>query len=212
MEIISTNLGKKKIIQYNGQEVLTGIYKYPVKEPLLLEKTDVKGDDVIDRKYHGGIDKACYLYSSTHYDFWKEKYPDLDWEWGMFGENLSISNLDEANVLIGDIYQIGTAKVQVTQPRQPCFKLGIRLKDPLGVKAFVSAEKPGVYVKVLENGSVKVDDKMLLIDRNNRNFSIKHIFHLIYNAQSNIEIVKKAVAMPELAESCRKDLVKYAKL
>lgn len=125
MEIVSTNLGQKRIIEYNGQEVFTGMYKYPVKEPLSLEKTDVKGDDVIDRKYHGGIDKACYLYSSTHYDFWKTRYPNLNWVWGMFGENLSISNLDEANVLIGDIYQIGTAKVQVTQPRQPCYKLAI---------------------------------------------------------------------------------------
>lgn len=212
MEIIATNIGKKKLIQYNGKEVYTGMYKYPVNEALHLEKNDVLGDDVIDRKYHGGADKACYLYSSTHYDFWKPQYPDIEWQWGMFGENLSIADLNEQEVFIGDIYQLGTALVQVTQPRQPCYKLGIRLQDPSSVKAFVKAEKPGVYIRILKEGTVSAGDSMTLVERKKESFSIQYIFHLIYNAPENIDAVKQAIQIPELAASCKKDLIKYAKL
>jgi MOSC domain-containing protein YiiM len=208
MKVISTNIGEKSIVKWRGKEVMTGIFKYPVNNPIHLGFTDVTADVVIDRRYHGGADKVCYLYSSDHYPFWKEKYPKLDWNWGMFGENLSIAGLDETSIHIGDIYKLGSTLVQITQPRQPCFKLGIRLKNPMAVKQFVAAEKPGAYIRVLEAGSVSVNDAMELIERKSANFTLKEVFHLLYYGREQVELVKKARQMPELAESCRIDLKK----
>lgn len=210
MDVISTNIGTKKKIIYRGKEILTGIYKYPVNEPLHLGKTDVENDAVIDRRYHGGADKACYIYSADHYPFWQQKYPNLDWSWGMFGENLSVKGMDESELYIGDIFKVGTSVVQITQPRQPCFKLGIRLEDDKAVKEFVKANKPGAYVRILVEGKIKVGDRFIPIEQKPDNLSIKEIYHLIYNEKDNIEQIKKAVQMPELAESCRKDLNKMA--
>ena len=212
MQVISTNLGEKKKVIYRGKEVYTGIFKYPVNEPLHLGKTDVEKDKVIDRRFHGGVDKACYLYSADHYAYWKGKYPDLDWDWGMFGENLTVKALDESNIHIGDVFKIGTATVQATQPRQPCFKFGIRMGNPLAVKEFIAAQMPGVYIRVLEEGSVKTGDRLEVIEQKLENKSIKEIFYLLYNAKENVEEVKNAVQIPELAQSCYNDLIKMARL
>jgi len=212
VQVISTNIGQKTIVKWRGKDVETGIYKYPVNEPIHLGITDVKNDFVIDRRYHGGEDKACYLYSASHYPFWEEKFPKLDWQWGMFGENLTIEGLDEANIHIGNIYKLGSALVQITQPRQPCFKLGIRLGNAKAVKMFVAAEKPGAYIRILKHGEVKIGDKMVLVESKTENFTLQKIFHLIYNATENLDAVKQAIAIPELAKSCRNDLIKYGKL
>jgi MOSC domain-containing protein YiiM len=152
MHVVSTNVGDAVTITFNGKEVHTGIFKHPVSGPIRLGKEDVEGDSVIDRRHHGGLDKACYLYSADHYPFWRGLYPHLDWQWGMFGENLTVAGLDESELRIGDTFRIGTAIVQVSQPRQPCFKHGVRFGDPDAVKKFIEAEKPGVYVRVLEEG------------------------------------------------------------
>ena len=158
MKVISTNIGTKTKIFWNGEEQTTGIYKYPTKTAIRLEKEAVATDVVADRRVHGGIFKACYLFSSAQYPYWKEKYPHLDWDWGMFGENLTMEGMDEAKLKIGSIYQLGTAKVQITQPREPCYKLGIRFGDQKILGEFVAHGYPGTYVKVLTEGEVTVGD------------------------------------------------------
>lgn len=208
MEVVSTNIGEKQIVKWRGKSVATGIFKHPVNNPITLEKEDVAGDKVIDRRYHGGIDKACYLYGAQHYPFWKDKFPDLLWNWGMFGENVTVSGFDESAIKIGDIYRLGTALVQITQPRQPCFKLGIRLKDPKAVKAFVDAEKPGGYVRVLEPGKVASDNVMTLVHRSADNLTLKEVYHLLYHGSEEKEKMEFAINMTELADACRKDLMK----
>ena len=122
MKILSTNIARPATIEWRGQKVETGIYKYAVANPIFLGSEDVVNDHVMDRRYHGGSDKACYLYSADHYPFWQNKYPNQDWEWGMFGENLTISGLDESEIRIGDRFQIGNAVVQVTQPPPTLFQ------------------------------------------------------------------------------------------
>ncbi|TFG77975.1 MAG: MOSC domain-containing protein, partial [Flavobacteriales bacterium] len=107
MKVIATNKGNPTAFLWNGREEQTGIYKYPVDESLYLETTEVRTDTIIDRKHHGGLNKACYLFSADHYPFWKGLYPELPWNWGMFGENLTISGFDESAIRIGDIYSIG---------------------------------------------------------------------------------------------------------
>ena len=150
MKIISTNIGESRIIQWQGKEVETGIFKYPVNQPIFLGTDDVENDYVIDRRYHGGVDKACYLYSSDHYGYWQNLYPELEMPWGIFGENLTVEGLSEAQINIGDIFKIGDAVVQATQPRQPCFKLEFRFNSGEIVRQFVESGFSGVYVRVLE--------------------------------------------------------------
>lgn len=206
MKIVSTNIGEARVLEHNGKEVKTGIFKFPVEEGIYLEAEDVVNDNVMDRRYHGGTDKACYLYSADHYKYWQNLYPELDLPWGMFGENLSVEGLHEADVKIGNIYKIGDAVVQATQPRQPCFKLQYRFHDKEIVRKFVDSGFSGVYVRVLENGHVKAGDSMSLIEEKNA-VSIQQVYQWIYAADFNPE-VKKAINDPFIAASCKKDLLK----
>ena len=208
MQIISTNIAEPAIIEWRGQQVQTGIFKYGVETPIFLGAEDVVNDHVIDRRYHGGADKACYLYSADHYPFWKNKFPDQEWRWGMFGENLTVSGLDESEIKIGDCFQIGDAVVQVTQPRQPCFKLGVRFGDQTVVDDFWMSSFPGVYVRVLKAGAVKKGNEMQLIERNPESLSISQVFSVFRSNRNNLEFIQKAIADPFLAESCRKDIQK----
>jgi MOSC domain-containing protein YiiM len=158
MKIIATNIGEKQEIDWKGKLITTAIFKYPVKEPVFLDIEEVKGDTICNREHHGGINQAVYGYSLKHYDYWKALYPDLDWQHGMFGENLTIDNLDEAQLHVGDTFKIGEAIVTVTKPRQPCMKLGVRFNNRKIVKQFWKQDIPGVYFKVLQTGFVKVGD------------------------------------------------------
>ena len=208
MEIISTNIAEPKIVNWQGKEFKTGIFKYPVDYSLQLEKTDVKGDAVMDRKFHGGIDKACYLFSEDHYPFWKKKYPQLDWVYGMFGENLTVKNCNEKDIYIGDTYEVGSAIIQSSQPRQPCFKLGIRFNDQSVIKEFINQPFPGVYFRVIKEGKVKRGDKFNLIDRVEDGISIAEVFSVLYQKQEDNALISKALNNPFLSEDCKNNIEK----
>lgn len=208
MKIVSTNIAEPTTIEWRGQKVLTGIYKYPVEAPIFLGAEDVENDHVLDRRYHGGVDKACYLYSADHYSFWKNKYPALLWEWGMFGENLTVAGLNESEIWIGDRFKIGDAEVQVSQPRQPCFKLGVRFGDQNVVDDFWQLPYPGIYLRVLLPGNVKVGDELVLTDRNTDSLSVSEVFSIFRMQRENADLMSKAINNPFLAESCRKDIRK----
>ena len=205
MKIISTNIGEVRTIQWHGKEVKTGIYKFSVNHPIFLGLEDVDNDNVVDRKYHGGVDKACYLYSADHYEYWKKLHPSVEMPWGMFGENLTVEGMHEANVNIGDIFKIGDAVVQATQPRQPCYKLDIRFNASGLLKQFISSGFPGVYVRILENGHIKKGDSMVLIERQ-ETISIQKVFELIYAKDFDKDAVEAAVNNPFIAASCKRDL------
>ena len=207
MRIISTNIGKARDIEWNGKIVRTGIFKFPVDEPLFLGNEDVENDEVIDRRYHGGTEKACYLYSADHYSYWKQFYSELEMPYGIFGENLTIEGLHEAQINIGDVFDIGDAVVQATQPRQPCFKLEFRFPDPAIVRRFVDSGFPGVYVRILKNGSVKNGDLVRLTKRQD-SISVQKVFQLLYATEFDREAVEIAVNDPFIAQSCRNDLLK----
>ncbi|MBW1298158.1 MOSC domain-containing protein [Aquimarina litoralis] len=207
MKVISTNIGEPQTISWRGKEVKTGIYKYPVDEPIFLDKEDVKGDHVIDRRVHGGVDKACYLYAAEHYPYWKEKYPDLDWNYGMFGENLTVLGLDERIVTIGSIYDLGEAVVQVTQPRQPCYKLGVRFGTQTVLKQFIQALLPGVYVRVLTSGLVKKDDVLVPKELHEDGISIQDMYKLFYDQNSHEALAKKAINDPFVTVNNKKNIL-----
>ncbi|MDA3928207.1 MAG: MOSC domain-containing protein [Prolixibacteraceae bacterium] len=210
--IVSTNIGEKVSIVHQGKEVKTGIYKYAFDTAIYLGKTDVQTDNVVDRKYHGGIDKACYLYPSENYKYWQQQFPNLKMEWGMFGENLTTEGLLESEIHIGSVYRIGETFVQVTQPRQPCYKLGIRFKDSKVVKLFSNSPYPGIYVRVLREGLVRTDDSIELLDNQIENQTLTEVFELLMKRNKDEQLINRAINTSVLAESARKDLIKILNL
>ena len=211
MKVISTNIGVATAVLKNGKEVQTGIYKTSVEEPITLTKTGVVGDAVMDLKHHGGLDKACYLYSADHYDFWKEKFPDLYWTWGMFGENLTIEELNETKINIGDTFRIGSAVVQVSEPRRPCSVLGIRFGTQDMIKLFYRLPYPGIYVRILEEGKVKVGDELDLLN-SCESISVAEIFSLFATQKENVTLAKKAINCSYLAKSCLQSIKEKFKI
>ena len=174
--VISVNLGELKVINYKGKIVETGIFKYPVNQPVFLGNEAIKNDAIIDRKHHGGIEKAVYGYSENHYAYWKELYPNLDWNYGMLGENLTISNLEETEIFVGNTYKLGEVLLEVTKPREPCYKLGIRFGTQEIVKLFWNSTKCGVYFKVLQTGNVSVGDELILVNKAENSPTIAQVY------------------------------------
>jgi len=176
MKIISTNIGERKEIDWKGKKVTTGIFKYSINEPIFLDVETVKEDTICDREHHGGIDQAVYGYSLKHYDYWKDLYPNLDFEYGIFGENLTIDDLEETELHVGDTFKVGGCIVEVTKPRQPCMKLGVRFNNMKVVKQFWNTSMSGVYFKILQTGSVKTGDEFELIKKCSENPTIADIY------------------------------------
>ena len=162
MKVVSVNIGERKMVSWNGRSILTGIYKFPVSGSVYLDREEVRNDAIVDRKHHGGIEQAIYGYSENHYAYWKDLYPDLEWTYGMFGENLTISFLEETMLRVGDTYTLGEALIEVTKPWQPCMKLGVRFGTQQVLKQFWNSTKSGVYFKVLQKGHVQAGDELVL--------------------------------------------------
>lgn len=177
MKIISLNIGEKRTIQWRNKIVETGIFKSPVQEAIYLDTELVKNDAIVDRKHHGGIDKAVYAYGGNHYPYFKKLHPNLDWQYGIFGENITFDQLEETKMHVGEIYQLGEVKIQVTKPREPCYKLGIRFNDQSIVKQFWNSTKCGVYFKVLKKGSVTINDELILLETAYENPTIAEVYH-----------------------------------
>ncbi|QXP72870.1 MOSC domain-containing protein [Tenacibaculum sp. AHE15PA] len=176
MKIVSTNIGDKKEVNWKGEIITTGIFKYPVTAPIFLDIEDVVGDTVCDRENHGGIDQAVYAYSLKHYEYWKTIHPNLDWQLGMFGENLTIDDLDESKLHVGDIFKVGETILEVTKPRLPCLKLGVRFNDMKMVKQFWKQNFPGLYFKIIQTGFVKIGDKFVQIKSFPENLTITAVY------------------------------------
>ncbi|MCF6297534.1 MAG: MOSC domain-containing protein [Flavobacteriaceae bacterium] len=176
MKVLSVNIGKRKTIIWRGKIIETGIFKYPVNQPIFLGKEDVKNDNVVDRKFHGGIDQAVYGYSIKHYKYFKKDYPNLDWNHGMFGENLTFTNLNEEEITVGSTYQLGKTILEVTKPRKPCYKLGIRFNNPKIVKQFWNSSMSGIYLKVLQTGFVNIGDELILLKKPENTLTIAEVY------------------------------------
>jgi len=156
--ILSINIGRPRLVQSGGKSVRTSIYKDPVAGPVRVGTLNLDGDQQSDLSVHGGGDKAVYVYPSEHYAYWREQLPTMALPWGAFGENLTTMGLDETAVHIGDRLTIGTAEFVVTQPRMPCFKLGIRFERLDMVKRFQQSGRSGFYLAVAREGVVAAGD------------------------------------------------------
>ena len=163
MRVISVNVGRPRTIDVGGQTVRTGIFKAPVSGRVKLSKLNLAGDRQADLSVHGGRDKAVYLYPSEHYRYWQEQLPEIEMPWGMFGENLTTEGLDEQSAHIGDRFRIGGAVLEVTKPRMPCYKLGIKFGRRDMVKRFWDSGRSGFYLSVVEEGMIEAGDAITRI-------------------------------------------------
>jgi MOSC domain-containing protein YiiM len=202
MKVLSVNVGLPRKVLFNGQTITTAIFKDPVKGPIMLRKINLDGDKQADLTVHGGVDKAVYSYPTEHYDYWRKQYPNIDIIWGMFGENFTTQGLMEDTVNIGDQVQIGSAKLVATQPRMPCYKLGVRFGIMEIIRRFLSSGRPGIYFKVLKQGEVKTDDKIEIIEKDKNNVTVKDIVRLYINRDhvDNIETMRRAIKISALPE------------
>lgn len=209
MKIISTNIGEPTSFVWNGKEEVTGIFKYPVDEPLFLRENDVAKDTIINRVNHGGLNKACYLFASDNYPYWQKLYPYLKWDWGMFGENLTVEGLSESEVRIGNIYKIGTALAQISQPREPCYKLGVRFDDPSILKKFILHRRPGTYARILEEGEVQKGDEFQLVEQSKNTLTVQQFYELMFAKEKSEQLLKLFLDNPSVPQYKKERYKKY---
>jgi MOSC domain-containing protein YiiM len=159
MRLLSVNVGMpREIARSRGKPTFSAIFKEPAEGPVFVGKLNLEGDKQADPAVHGGGDKAVYAYPSEHYEYWKGKFPGMDMPWGTFGENLTTEGLMEEAVHAGDSFVIGSVELAVTQPRLPCFKLGIRFETNAIIRLFLESERTGFYLKVLREGTIEAGD------------------------------------------------------
>ena len=203
MRLISVNIGLPREIIHGGRTLSSGIFKTSVAGALFLRRLNLDGDRQADLRVHGGADKAVYLYPFEHYGFWAAETGRKDFVHGQFGENFTTTGLLEDDVCIGDVLQIGAARVQVSQPRSPCFKLGIRMGDDEFPARFAAANRTGFYLRVLEEGEVAAGDAIRFLERAADSMSVRDIFFLRHANRGTREDYARAARLPGLAASWR---------
>lgn len=203
MKIISLNVGLPREVSGKGKTVATGIFKQPVTGRLMMRRLNLDGDRQADLKVHGGAEKAVCLYPAEHYEWWRGELPEVDFTPGIFGENLTVSGLREDEVNIGDRFRIGQAEVMVTQPRLPCYKLGLRFgRDDL-IKRFLESGRTGFYLAVLREGEVGAGDQVERLSRAAEGFTVADLTSLFVRERRNPEKLRRAVSVAALPESWR---------
>jgi MOSC domain-containing protein YiiM len=198
MRVISVNVGSPREVVWRGRAVRTGIWKSPVQGPRRIRSLNLDGDGQADLSVHGGPDKAVYLYPSEHYAAWRRELPDAELGWGAFGENLTAEGLLEDRVCIGDRLRVGDAELIVTQPRMPCFKLGIRFGRPEMVKRFLERRRPGFYLRVLTEGDVRAGDAIEAIGPPGSDVTVAEVVELYVGDASDPERLRRAAELPAL--------------
>lgn len=177
-KIVSICVSKPKIVEVNGELVSTGIFKEPVSGRVQLRTLNLDGDEQADLTVHGGIDKALYSYPLEHYSWWQQQMPDVEFQPGKFGENLTTTGLLEKEVFIGDEFQIGTAIVKVSQPRLPCYKLGIKFGRRDVIKTFIQSGFSGIYFSVIQEGELNVGNEIKFLRGDKYQISVSDVANL----------------------------------
>ena len=206
VKIVSINCGLPRQVPWQGMDVTTSIYKEPVIGRIPLRTLNLDGDRQSDLSVHGGKDKAVYCYPIEHYGFWQAEFPNHTLNMGVFGENFTTEGLTEEAVHIGDRFAIGSAEVVVTQPRMPCYKLGIRFASNDMVKRFLDNRRSGFYLAVTREGEVGAGDEITKLGSVPESVSVTEIVRLYaakkYNSD-DIELAQRAAAVNALPDSWR---------
>ena len=204
MKIVSLNVGVPRDVLWHGRTVTTGIYKEPVTGRIALRKLNLDGDRQADLTVHGGEYKAVYCYPLEHYGYWKGELPGRDLPMGMFGENFTTAGMLEGEVHLGDRFAVGSAEVEVSQPRLPCYKLGIRFGSDDMVRRFLASGRTGFYVAVTREGEVGAGDEMKAISRDANAVPVSEITRLYIAKRfgdGDVESLRRALQVQALPES-----------
>src|SRR4051812_27531646 len=203
MKLLSVNTGLPREIEWKRKIVRTSIFKRPVAGRVRVSTLNVEGDQQSDLTVHGGIDKAVYAYPSEHYSFWRTELRGMDLAWGVFGENFTTVGLLEETLHIGDRLRVGSAEFVVTQPRMPCFKLGIRFNRSDMVKRFLQSGRTGFYLAVLKEGEVAAGDSIEWLERDEHNIPVADVVNLYRGDAENQDLLRRASELPSLPNSWR---------
>jgi MOSC domain-containing protein YiiM len=206
--VVSVNVGLPRAVELEGRSITTAIWKQPVAGRVAVRGVNVAGDDQADRSVHGGADKAVYAYAREDTDWWEAEL-GRPLEDGTFGENLTVRGLDVSNSLVGERWRIGTAVLEVSQPRLPCFKLGLRMGDPRFVKRFASALRPGAYLRIVREGEIRAGDQIEVMHRPAHEITIELIARAYLRDH---ELAPRLLEAPELPEGWREWVAKRAEL
>jgi MOSC domain-containing protein YiiM len=203
VRVVSVNVGLPREVAWRGKVVVTGIFKQPVAGRVMMRTLNLSGDRQADLTVHGGPSKAVYAYPAEHYAYWREALPNVDLPWGMFGENLTIEGVLESDVYIGDRFRIGQAEVTVTEPRMPCYKLGLRFGRDDIIKRFLASRRTGFYFAVVKEGAVGAGDAIQRISRDAHGITVADITHLYANKRGDIEVLERVIRVEALPWSWR---------
>jgi MOSC domain-containing protein YiiM len=203
MRIVSVNVGRPRTVAWRGRPVTTAIFKDPVMGRVPVRRLNLEGDGQADLSVHGGADKAVYVYPAEHYPDWRRELPELALPWGMFGENLTVEGLREDDVHVGDRLRLGTAEAVVTQPRLPCYKLGVRFSRDDIVKRFLASGRTGFYVAVTQEGDVGAGDPVDVLARDPEGITVGDVTRLYVRDKRNVAKLRRAIQVAALPEGWR---------
>ena len=199
MKIVSLNVARPAVVKWRGEEVTTSIFKEPVTGTRAVRRHNIEGDEQADLEVHGGELKAIYAYAAEHYPFWRNELGREDLSPGMFGENLTVEGgLLEEEVFVGDRFRVGTATLMAIQPRMPCYKLGIRFGNQKILKQFTQARRYGIYFSIVEEGMVGTGDEIELVQKSPYHVSIRDIGRIILDGTDDVDLIRRASAIPVL--------------
>lgn len=203
MRLLSVNVSLPIEVPHGHETVSTGIFKESVTRRVMLRRLNLDGDGQADLENHGGIYQAAYVYSIEHYDYWRRELGRDDFAFGHFGENFTVEGMMEDYIHIGDVFRVGGALVEVTQPRTPCFKLGIKMGIARFPKLFLASGRVGFYLRVLEEGEVGAGDSFERIKSDPERMTVRETSHLLFFEPENLEGARRALRVRALSPGWR---------
>ena len=206
-KIVSVNVGQPRIVEYNGEPVTTAIYKEPVAGRVKVSDLTIVGDAQVDRRFHGGANKAVYAYPSEHYEFWKSELPEMDLPFGVFGENLTTVGLLETEVCVGDKIRVGTVELMATEPRFPCFKLGIKFGRKDIIRRFQKSRRSGIYFSVAKTGEFQAGDEIVFLERDENRITIEDLVRL-HDEKNDLKLAERALKVAALPKDWQRKIRK----
>lgn len=204
MKLLSVNCGLPREVPWHGAQATTSIYKQPVAGRVALRTLNLDGDRQSDLSVHGGKNKAVYFYSIEHYSYWKSELPQTPLPLGAFGENFTVEGFLEENTHVGDRISVGSAELVVTQPRLPCYKLGIRFESDEMVKRFLASGRTGFYTAVVREGEVEAGDELTVVHQDPDSIPISEITRLYVAKEygpEDLRLVRRLIAVEALTDS-----------
>jgi len=206
MKVLSVNVGTPEAHEWKGQLVSSSIFKHPVQGEIKVGRLDLEGDEQADLSVHGGPDKAIYVYPFEHYGYWQSQLPGVTLVMGNFGENLTVEGLTEETIHIGDELEIGTARFVVSQPRLPCYKLGLRFGREDMTRLFYHSRKFGFYLRVLREGSLRAGSVIDVVSKDPNQVSVADLIGLYTRDIHDAVLLRRAISVPYLTPGWRDEL------